>query len=214
MKKKPAHRIWMLVPLAGIAAFVVLYIIAAHYYPGGSDLYPKQAGFDWTYNYWCDLLAATSKNGNHNPGRIFSLTGTIFLFLSLAVFWYHLPVFFHERKLNTFLIRYTGTLAMFLLIFMFTRFHDDVISLAGIISAIPMSATLNELKKYRLNGLFITGWICILFILLNFFIYLTNYGIVFLPVIQKITMFLFLSWIALINLKCIKIKLIKPDMAI
>lgn len=195
----------MFIPLIGIGLFLVSYFLAASYYPGGSDADRLGTGFDWVTNYWCDLLAKTAKNGSQNPGRVFSLTGTIILFTSLAIFWYHLPAFFHERKRNILLIRYTGSLSMFILIFIFTQFHDSVIGIGSTISAVPMAATLSELKKNRLNKLYVFGWICILLILLNFIIYTTNWLISWLPLIQKITLVLFLSWILLIDLKCLAI---------
>lgn len=196
---------WTFVPIIGIMLFVILYIVAAVYYPGGSNRNSTAEGFDWINNYWCDLLAEPAKNGAHNPGRIFALTGMIILFSAIAVFWYYLPPFFHERKRNILLIRYTGTLSMFILIFIFTRFHDSVIGIGSTISAVPMAATLSELRKNHLKTLYFLGWFCILLILINFLIYLTGWFIVFLPVLQKITLLSFLAWILIIDLKCLVI---------
>lgn len=205
MKKQAATEKWVFIPIAGIILFLALYIIAANYYPGGFNENRTKEGFDWIHNYWCDLLAKNAKNGMHNSGRGFALTGMIMLFSSIAVFWYYLPQFFHERKLNTFIIRYTGSLSMFILIFIFTQFHDSVIGIGSTISAIPMAATLSELKKHRLKVLYYLGWCCVFLILLNFVIYSTNWRIVYLPVLQKITLLLFLVWILLIAIKCLVI---------
>lgn len=205
MKKHLPAEKWPFIPIIGITVFVVLYIVAAMYYPGGSNANREMKGFDWVNNYWCDLLAETAKNGLHNSGRIFALTGMIILFLSIAVFWYYLPPFFHERKRNTLMIRYAGSLSMFILIFIFTRFHDSAIGIGSTISIIPMTATLSELKKHRLKMLYYLGWLCIFLILLNFVIYITNWSITFLPVIQKITLLLFLIWITLIDITCLLI---------
>jgi hypothetical protein len=205
MKKRLLTEKWTFVPILGITLFVVLYVVAALYYPGGSNADRQTEGFDWINNYWCDLLAETAKNGVHNSGRVFALTGTIILFSSIAVFWYYLPPFFHERKRTILLIRYTGTLSMFILIFIFTQFHDSVIGIGSTISAVPMAATLKVLRSHKLKTLYFLGWFCILLILLNFFIYITNWHIVFLPIIQKMTLLMFLIWIVLIDLKCLAI---------
>lgn len=205
MKKLFRPENWLFIPMIGIGLFLASYFLAAYNYPGGSNANRLGMGFDWINNYWCDLLAKTAKNGSRNTGRVFSLTGTIILFTSLAIFWYHLPAFFHERKRNILLIRYTGSLSMFILIFIFTQFHDSVIGIGSTISAVPMAATLSELKKNRLKILYVFGWICILLILLNFIIYMTNWLISWLPLIQKITLVLFLLWIFLIALKCLAI---------
>jgi len=194
-------RMW--IPVIGITLFVISYFIAANYYPGGSNADPTKTGFDWLNNYWCDLLAKNAINGLRNGGRVFSLSGMIILFSSLAVFWYYLPLFFHERKQTVFIVRYASSLAMVILVFMFTRFHDSVIGIGSLISTVPMAATLNELKKHHLKALYFSGMACIFLILLNFLIYFTNWAISFLPVLQKITLILFLSWIVLIDLKCL-----------
>ena len=209
MKTKEILQSWMFIPIIGIILFIILFVIAANFYPGGSNVNRTKEGFDWINNYWCDLFSKTAKNGESNPGRIYGLTGIILLFSSLAVFWYYLPQFFHERKLNTYIIRYTGSISMFILIFVFTRFHDSVIGIGSTISAIPMAATLNELKKNRLKTLYFSGWLCILLLLLNFFIYITNWSVAILPFLQKITLLLFLIWISLIALKCFEISRIR-----
>jgi len=205
MKKQATLEKWMFIPIIGIVLFIVLYIIAAKWYPGGSNANRIKEGFDWINNYWCDLLVDTAKNGLHNPGRTVALTGMIILFSSIAVFWYYLPAFFHERKQNILIVRYAGSLSMFVLIFIFTQFHDSVIGIGSTISAIPMAATLKELRKHRLKLLYYLGWLCILFILLNFVIYITDWLITFLPILQKITLLLFLAWIVLIDIKCLLI---------
>jgi hypothetical protein len=205
MKKLLLTERWTFIPIIGITLFVVLYIVAAIYYPGGSNADREKEGFDWINNYWCDLLAKNAKNGVHNSGRMFALTGMVILFSSIAVFWYYLPPFFHERKRTILLIRYTGTLSMFTLIFIFTQFHDSVIGIGSTISAVPMAATLKELRKHQLKTLYFLGWFCIVLILLNFFIYITHRFIVFLPLLQKITLLFFLLWILIIAVKSLVI---------
>jgi len=205
MNRQAVHERWMFIPIAGIALFLILYAVAANHYPGGSNASRTHDGFDWINNYWCDLLAPVAKNGSPNSARAYALTGMILLFSSLAVFWYHLPRFFHERKLTTVLIRSTGSISMFILLFVFTRFHDGVIGIGSSISIVPVATTLTELNRSKLKGLYISGWVCILLILLNFYIYLTNWWIAFLPLLQKITLLLFLVWILLTNFKLLKI---------
>nr|WP_294860631.1 hypothetical protein [uncultured Fluviicola sp.] len=205
MKTKGTHKKWIVIPIIGIGLFLVLFVTAAYYYPGGSNVNRTKEGFDWINNYWCDLFSQTAKNGDLNKGRIFGLTGIIILFSSLAFFWYYLPQFFHERRLNTIIIRYTGLTAMFILIFVFTRFHDSIIGIGSTICAIPMAATLSELRKNNLRALHFLGLFCIFLILLNFFIYVTNWWIVILPLLQKIALIAFLIWIVLIDLKCLVI---------
>lgn len=202
-KINPPKNNWLVIPLVGICLFVVLYVIAASYYPGGSDLDRTHKGFDWFNNYWCDLISKHGKNGVLNTGRTIALTAMIILFSSLSFLWYHLPQFFHDRTLNKWIIRYTGILSMTLLTFIFTPYHDSIIAIGGIVVAIPLLGTFRELYIHELKGLFFFGVICLVFILLNFFIYFTETWILLLPLLQKITLVLFLIWIALIDINCI-----------
>lgn len=204
MKRYSEEERWLLIPVLGILLFIVLYFVATLYYPGGSTASPTHEGFDWINNYWCDLIARHAKNGEPNTARTIALIAMIILFSSLAVFWFYLPRLFHERKFMTLLIRYTGSISMFILIFVFTRFHDSVIGIGSTISAIPMAATLTELYRHKFTRLYYLGWGCILLILLNFAIYITEWWIIALPFIQKITLVLFLSWIFLTDLSCLR----------
>lgn len=199
----------LVIPLIGILTFVLLYIIAAGYYPGGSNAESTHRGFDWINNYWCDLIARYAKNGDLNPGRNIALSAMIILFSSLALFWFSLPAFFREARSVRIFVGYTGILSMSILIFIFTPFHDLLIFVGGALSGIPIVATIWELFTHRWKKLFVLGLICLLLILLNFLIYLTGWSIGFLPLIQKITLVFFLSWIFLIGFSCILIRRIR-----
>ena len=42
--------------------FLVLYVVAAQYYPGGSQADQASRGFDWVHNYWCNLVMVVVNN--------------------------------------------------------------------------------------------------------------------------------------------------------
>jgi hypothetical protein len=46
----------LLLPPVGILIFILLYIVAAFFYPGGSEFDTHSDGFSWKHNYWCNLL--------------------------------------------------------------------------------------------------------------------------------------------------------------
>lgn len=209
MKVSKTRQEWTFLPITGILLSVVLYVIAAQYYPGGSNVDQAYEGFDWINNYWCDLIATRAKNGEFNMARMIALLAMIFLFVSLAVFWFFLPRFFHEGKLNTLIISYTGSISMLVLMFISTRFHDSIIGIGISLLAIPIAATLKELYWNKLTGLYVLGLACVMLILLNIFIYWTNWWIIALPLIQKITLLLFLIWIVLIGIVCWRIHKVK-----
>lgn len=206
METAKIRKRWIFIPIAGILLFVMLYFIAAQYYPGGSNINRTYEGFDWINNYWCDLIARKAKNDTVNGARIIALPAMVLLFSSLAVFWFFLPVFFHERRSNTLIIRYTGSISMFVLMFISTRFHDSIISIGISLLAIPIIATIKELHRNKLSVLYLLGYGCSLLILLNISMYYTNWWIKALPLIQKITLLLFLLWVILIGMSCWRIR--------
>ncbi len=193
---------WLFVPLFGILAYILLYVIATFYYPGGSTFDRTHPGFDWVNNYWCDLIGYTAKNGMINSARPIALTGMIILLVSLSVLWYYLPSFFHEHKINKIVMRSTGIFAMGILLFIVTPMHDTIISIGGGLSSIPLAVLLKDLYLNQWNKLFVLGVTAIGSIALNFYIYLTEWGLTWLPLIQKISFVLFLVWIYLIVLYC------------
>lgn len=205
MKKHPFSTVNLLViPLQGILLFLVLYFIAAGYYPGGSEVNPLHRGFDWFSNYWCDLIARNGWNGSPNPGRFIGLAAMMVLFSSLSVFWFLLPEVFRETRFTRVAIGYTGFAAMLISFFVFTRYHDEVVFAGGILSAVPLAGTLWELHIHQWRKLFLLGLFSGGLILLNFLMFLSGWQIHLLPFIQKITLLLFLIWVFAVDWHCLK----------
>lgn len=181
-------------PVAGILIFIILYIISTQYYPGGSYTDHTSRGFDWYANYWCDLIREPAKNGETNTARPLALTAMFILCFSLAFFWYYLPKVFSSYKYNRF-INYTGITSMILSFFLFTEIHDAILQLAG---ALGMLALLISIKGLYENGFYrysLTGLVCFVFMLFNFYIYKTNQLIYSQAIIQKANFIFFLGWI-------------------
>jgi len=52
---------------------VILMVIAALLYPGGSLFDNNSIGFDWSKNFLSNLFSTKAINGSENPGRIWAL---------------------------------------------------------------------------------------------------------------------------------------------
>lgn len=185
-------------PFYGSLLFVLLYIVATFFYPGGSIADKSTKGFDWINNYWCDLTDLVARNGEINFARPFALSAMLILFSSLAVFWFHLPKLFQSSKFNQ-IIRYSGIASMTIAVFMFTPFHDVVINVAGVFGILTLSGTIIGLYKNKYPKLFYYGLFCLATLMLNFFIFDTGWLLSLLPVIQKATFVFFFIWICLID---------------
>jgi hypothetical protein len=188
-----------LLPIAGIGVFIILYIVAASLYPGGSDANRQATSFSWRYNYWCELMASESLNGAVNTARTVAITAMIVLAASVSLCWYYAAELFAGKNKGRLLIMFPGILSMALLFLLFTGEHDMVISIAGFLGIIAMLATMVAIYLHRHYALFGLGIVCMLLCILNNYLYYIGDFIGLQPhlaLIQKITFIFFLAWFA------------------
>jgi len=200
--RKPhgANSIWTLAPSFGICLFILLYLLAAFLYPGGSDADKHEKGFNVLTNYWCDLLGQQAKNGDHNTARPVAMIAMFILCVSVFLFWFHVPKLFSANKYNQHIIRFSGMISMIIPLFLSTAYHDTVINVSGFFGVVALFVTIIGLYKIQSYKLFALGLFCILLVIVNNYVYHTGHFMAYLPVIQKITFFLFLLWFCLIDI--------------
>lgn len=200
MKKETReNRFLTSLPFWGIGIFLVLYVIAAFFYPGGSRADQGAKTFSWFNNYWCDLLSEPAKNGQSNTARPVAVVSWIILCFSLAIFWYHLPKLFSINSNWKKIIQISGVMAMLIAVFLFTSLHDIVIQAAGLASLAALTGALLGFYRTGLYGYFWTGLFCVLLMGLNYFIMISDSFSHYLPVIQKLTFVIVLMWVVIIN---------------
>jgi hypothetical protein len=95
-------------------------------------------------------------------------------------------------------------ISMIIIMLLSTDYHEPVIIAAGFFGIITLILAIIALYKSQLLKLFYLGLFCLILGCINSFIYYTGTLISFLPIIQKITFFIFLLWICLINWKLYK----------
>lgn len=196
---KRMNKLWVLIPIYGIALFIVLYVVATLFYPGGSQIDKNSIGFSWSDNYWCNLLMENAINGQYNAAKPIAMTGMFVLCFSLSIFWYFIPKYQNLGKSAQLAIQISGILSMTIAFFLFSKFnHDVVIILASLFGLIATIGTFIGLYKSNNVGLFSFGLGNILLVVLNNYVYYTNGLIVYLPIIQKISFAAFLIWICCI----------------
>jgi hypothetical protein len=186
----------MLLTLACIAAFLLLYIIAAGLYPGGSDYDKTTRGFDWQHNYWCELLAPVAQNGEANTARPVAIAAMAVLMAGLAAFWYYIPLLFTPDKTGKTMIRTAGMGSMLVTPLLFTGWHDPVMNLAGLLGCFAIAVLLIRLFRHGRYFTGATAVFCLLLCAINNYVYYTGNYLYYLPVIQKISFAAFLSWFA------------------
>lgn len=198
-----------LLPIFGMGLFIVLYIIAAIFYPGGSWINLNQQGFSFWNNYLCDLLDYYAVNGEINLARFFARSALVTLCISLMLLWFHLPKLFLYTSTNLSKMKFFGILALVLMLFLASGTHDIIIRIAGLFGVIAFITFFIELKKNHYFRLFFLGLFCFIIFLVNYYIYETGFYIKELPVIQKITFFSFIVWFVFLDITLyLKIKLL------
>lgn len=178
---------------------MLLYIIAALLYPGGSNTDKTARGFNVLHNYWCDLLGPVAKNGGHNPGWRVAMWAMGVLCVALAIFWWIVPRLFERNRWYKILISYAGIVSMTIAPFLFTQYHDLIINLASIPGIIALATTFTALYKHRWFKLFGFGILCLLLIGINNYVYYTGHWLFMLPVLQKFTFLLVMTWMGIIT---------------
>lgn len=198
---------WFWIPLLGIPSFVLLYVWASFYYPGGSQADAQSTGFSWVNNYWCNLLNSTAINGQTNPAQPLAMTAMVVLCISLAVFWYLFPMISLSKTLSVRITQFTGVAAMGTALLLNSSIdHDLITNLASLMGLVAVVGTLIGLRRLEWNALFWFGAMNLLLVLLNNLIYYNAELIRYLPLVQKISFAAFLVWLFLISMKSRKVE--------
>lgn len=184
----------LLLPLGGMGSFILFYIIAAMNYPGGSWVSLDQDGFSFWNNYLCDLLDFYAINGEINSARFYAIIALGFLCAGLFWLWFYLPRLFENKSTNQSLMQISGLLSLITIVFLALANHDTVVYVAGFFAVIALISCSIELFKEGFKNLFLLGVFCLLVFLINYYIYESRLLIKSLPVVQKFTFILFISW--------------------
>jgi hypothetical protein len=193
-------RFWILTPLFGIILFLVLYVTATKYYPGGSQADHYAAGFSWINNYWCNLLNENAINGQANHARPIAMLASGILAASLVIFWIIFSMYSGFSPVSRMIIQASGIISMVLVMFLFSSYHDMVVNLATAAGLVPLTATFIGLYRLRWKMLFWMGLLSLVLVALNSVLY---YGdmLRFLPLVQKFSFLYFLCWFCFIIIK-------------
>ncbi|SMP15869.1 hypothetical protein SAMN06265375_102139 [Muriicola jejuensis] len=201
--KKPPPFVLRL-PLLGVICFLILYVLAALSYPGGSATEPTFVGFDFWSNYLCDLLDEFAVNGELNSARFHARAALFALCSGLVLLWFYLPLLFVKRSKLHYLVWSTGIVALLILFLMGTHNHDLIVRLSGLFGVTAILTCSMALLRDGFRLLGNLGITCFAVFLLNYFIYETGISITDLPVIQKVTFILCLTWFTGLNYALIR----------
>lgn len=180
-------------PVVGMGVYLVIFTIAAMDYPGGSENVPNAEGYSFFHNFLCDVMNPVTQGGVHNDARPLAIVSHLVLSFTMISFFYILPEIFDRNNRNTRIMRWVGMLTMTVFIFMYTSYHDAIVTATGVLGTIALIPFFIELVKFDNKRLRQLAYLCYLLSIIVFFIFETRIGYYYLPFLQKIT-FVFDAW--------------------
>ena len=196
---------FLYLPMVGMALFVLLYVVAAFLYPGGSWKFQQAEGFSFWHNYLCDLLDEYAINGQLNTARYVSRLALGFLCGGILLLWFYLPNLFEKKSTTQKIMWTSGILALIATCFLSSGTHDFTVRLAGLFGSIAFVSCSIELYRHRYFKLFYFGIGCLIIFIVNYYVYETGLYIRALPIIQKFTFLSFIVWFIILDLMLIKL---------
>jgi hypothetical protein len=184
----------------GVLLYVVMYFIAAQFYPGGTYRNRNAQGFDWVRNFWCNLLDSTSLNGQANTARPLAIAAMALLVCCITYFWYKFPSYVVCSKMVGRLIQYCGCAAMLLSgLLLATAHHDVAINVSCFFGAIAVIFALYSLFINKHHLAFKIGIASIVLMCANVYFYYINTNLLALAIVQKFAFASFLLWFVLVE---------------
>jgi hypothetical protein len=180
---------------------VLLYVIAAYYYPGGSQADISSRGFSWINNYWCNLLDTKALNGYPNRARPVAIFAMTVLCLTLTVFWYNFPGSTDAKNWIKRSVKCSGLLSVLFAALLGFFEHDKMTNAASLFGIIAVVGAIYILGKQNWQMLFWLGIINVLLVGVNNLFYYADGLLKYLPVVQKLTFAIVLLWMWLITRK-------------
>ena len=182
-------------PIFGLSLYIIAFTFAASEYPGGSISYPYANGYSFYHNFLCDIMNPITQTGIINNARFLAIISHMILSFTMISFFYILPKIFDVKNRNTTLIAYFGMATMTVFIFMYTEYHDLIVTITGVLGVIALIPFFIELQNFKNKGLKLLAYLCYALSIIVFFIFETKMGLYYLPFLQKITFVLDAYWV-------------------
>jgi hypothetical protein len=191
-------------PIIGMILYLIIFVVASTQYPGGSINKPHALEHSYFHNFLCDLMNPVTQYGVVNPARPLAILAHLLLSFTMISFFYILPKIFNRNNSNTKLIRGFGMFTMIVFILMYTSYHDQIVTITGILGTIALIPFFIELTQYKGKGLKQLAYVCYALSIIVFISFHTKIGFYYLPFLQKITFVIdawWVIWVSLIVLK-------------
>jgi hypothetical protein len=149
---------------------VILIVISAMAYPGGSVLDKNSIGFAWSKNFLSNLFATKAMNGSENPGWIWALFGMAFHSVGYGFFFINMSKKISPNQWAT-ALKWIGAANMLLIFLVATPLHDLGV-LSVILTLVGLFIITGFILKTKLQILKIGCIIC----LLTYYVFFSFFG--------------------------------------
>lgn len=193
--KKLYFKMLPYVPMFGLGLYIIVYALSAADYPGGSINYPNAEAYSFYHNFLCDTMDPNNLVGTKNEARFMAIFSHLILSVSMMSFFAILPNIFNRKNRNTMMIRTFGVACMTAFIFMYTEYHDAIVTITGVLGTMALIPFFIELKNYNNKGIKQVAYLCYALSIVVFFSFETKVGFYYLPFFQKITFVVDAVWV-------------------
>ena len=170
--------------LIGVVLSLILMIIAASVYPGGSMFDKNSVGFDWTKNFISNLFATKALNGAENPSRIWAYIGMILLPFSYAIFFINMSKKLPEKNVAN-ILKYGGAANILFMFLIVTPLHDLMLNVSITLFWTCFGFITGFILRSRLHLFKFLCVVCLLIFYYSIFLWATNDWDL-LPTMQKV----------------------------
>jgi len=152
---------------------VILIVIAALSYPGGSLLDNNSVGFGWSKNFISNLFSEKALNGSENHGRIWAIIGMAFQSVGYGVFFINMSKKISLKVWGN-ILKYIGFANIFLIFLIATPYHD-LGTISIILTLVGLFIITSFILKSKLHLLKLCCILCLLTYYCFFFLYGFSY---------------------------------------
>jgi hypothetical protein len=189
-----------------IGSFLFFGILGIQQYPGGSDSEPGSQSFQWLYNYWCDLYAPTTYNGETNAARPWAMLATGLLSVGFILAWLSIPSLFPLSRWRAQIRVLPGISGTALTVFLFSPWHDQIINFAGALLGLSIVALCPPLYRHGYTKYSFWGGLSVFIGAITYIVYQSGLMPGFLPLLQKIAMVIFTGWMVGMNVAVLRME--------
>jgi len=164
-----------------LIASVILLVIAAFHYPGGSLFDKNSIGFGWSKNFISNLFEPKAVNGSENTGRVWAIIGMAFHSVGYGLFFINMSKKISSKQWAT-ILKFIGFANIIFIFLIATPLHD-----IGVISIILTLIGLFTITFFILKSKFhLLKFSCITCLLTYYcFFFLFGFGYLGLAIIMQ-----------------------------